>query len=371
MRKKFCAIVFGSLAACNIALSQVDFSGMASVDLLKSAPSQSPRWVNEGRPTFAWRGDLFMNGIVSDNVAVLANVRIDSTERPFFDYFAIRITHVSPLDVNLQVGKFDMPFGNLGERRFPRYNALYDLPLIYEYRTAVPNYPLAGLGELEYWRGKGLGLRLLDGGIYDIGAMAYGSFDIFTYALAVSNGTVSTADYSTENLKNEFGKIARITVTPFAGLTIGGGYAWGSYIPSALSSSTEDVTEYDQRDGELDISFSRGHLVFNGEIVRGVWETPVGNTTVDLGVWGYYAEAKYTLLPRLYAALRVNGLQFDIVQFGSYAERWDDNVAEVEAGLGYFIERNVLLKLVRRETRTYGGTYPKDNLTVGELAVSF
>lgn len=365
------AIVLMFLFASVHLRAQVDFSGMTSVDLLKSAPTQAPRWVNEGRPTFAWRADLFLNGIVSDNVAVLSNVRIDSTERLFFDYFAIRVTHISPLDVNFQVGKFDMPFGNLGERRFPRYNALYDLPLIYEYRTAAPNYPLSNTGQLEYWRGRGLGLRLLDGGIYDVGAMVYGSFDIFTYAFALSNGTLSTAAYGTENLKDEFGKVARVTATPATGLTIGLGYAWGAYLPNAVSSANVDFTEYQQKDAELDVAFSRGHLVFYGEIVHATWETPVANDVVDLGALGYYAEAKYTLMPRVYAALRVNGLQFENVQYGGYSMRWDYNVAEVEAGLGYFIDRNVLFKLVRRETRTYGGTYPKDNLTVGELAVSF
>jgi hypothetical protein len=46
-------------------------------------------------------------------------------------------------------------------------------------------------------------------------------------------------------------------------------------------------------------------------------------------------------------------------------------MVEIEAGVGYHLARNTLMKLVRRETRTLEVTGPIDNLTVLQLAVSF
>jgi len=38
---------------------------------------------------------------------------------------------------------------------------------------------------------------------------------------------------------------------------------------------------------------------------------------------------------------------------------------------GIFLDKDVLLKAVRRETRTLGGKRPKDNLNVLQLVVAF
>jgi len=88
-------------------------------------------------------------------------------------------------------------------------------------------------------------------------------------------------------------------------------------------------------------------------------------------VLGYYVEGKYTLIPRLYAALRVSGLEFGNVRSGGIEQQWDYNVVEWEGGLGYFVDKDVLLKAVRRETRILGGSGPKDNLTVVQLVVAY
>jgi hypothetical protein len=184
---------------------QVSWSGQAAVEVLKSAQTESPRVVNGGRATFGWESDLFLDGVVSENVAVLSTVRVTDQEHPSFDYLAIRCIDLTPIRLNIQAGKFDMPFGNLDGRRFPRDNPLYSLPLLYEYGTSLQNRVTTDADILR-GRGQGPGMRLLDGGIYDIGAMVYGGVGILTYAVAVSNGTVSTPAYGNENIKSEIGR---------------------------------------------------------------------------------------------------------------------------------------------------------------------
>ncbi|HTY60267.1 MAG TPA: hypothetical protein VMF59_15700 [Bacteroidota bacterium] len=358
---------------------QVVLSGQTAAQFYKSAVTQSPRAVDGGRPSFGWDTRLFVEGEVTDHVSALANVRATNVDAVTFDYIAIRITDVTPLGLNFQAGKFDLPFGNLGERRFPRKNILYGLPSIYEYHTALPDHFPPGpdnkvIPERDIIAGAGLGrgMRLLDLGMYHPGAMVYGSAGILDYAFAVTTGTVSTSIYSSDNYNSDLGKVARLAITPLTGLTLGGAYSWGAYMQASYPiPGNESVTSYTERAAEADLEFSRGHAVIDGEVVYASYSVPVTTDDQDLTVLGYYVEGKYTLMPRLYAALRVSGLQFGNILADGVGQPWDYNLVEWEGGLGFFIDRDVLLKAVRRETRIRGGSGPKDNLTVLQLVVAY
>jgi hypothetical protein len=351
---------------------QITLSGQTAAHFLKSSPSESQRSVNSGRPSFGWESDLFLDGGISDHAGAFVTVRATQDQIINIDYAAIRLTDLTPLHLNIQAGRFDLPFGNLDERRYPRRNFLYSFPLLYEYETSLPDHPTTDQAILAA-RGKGGGMPLLDGGVYDLGAMVFGVWGPLEYAVAVSSGTVSSTTYGTQNTNGEVGTVARLAVTPFTGLLIGASYAQGAYLEDygATTPPSLDVNTYRQRSAELDIEFSRGHAVFYGEAVFNRWPVPLPTGDQDFDILGYYAEGKYTLFPRWYVALRISGLRFGEAMLAGQQQGWDYNVTEVEGGIGYFLERNVLLKLVRRETRTYGGTYPKDGLTVLQLAVAY
>ncbi len=353
-------------------VAQISLSGQSAADFFKSAPTSSPRAVNEGRPSFGWETELFVDASVTDNAFALATIRATESRTIDFDMMAVRLTDLTPLHLNLQAGKFDLPFGNLGERRYPRRNNLFGLPLIYEYRSALPNYPITEAGLVAY-RGRGGGMRLLDLGLYGLGAMIYGSEGPLDYAFSITSGTVSSTSYQTPNSVDGLGKVVRLAVTPFTGLTVGAAYAWGAYLLSQYSTSTEysSLDSYVQKSAEADIEFSRGHFVLYGEGVYAVWPFPLGSRDETFKIFGFTCEGKYTVIPRLYVALRGSGLRFGNVMLEGIKRPWDDNVTEWEGGVGFYLDRNVLVKLVRRETRIQGGSFPKDNLTVLELAVSY
>jgi hypothetical protein len=353
-------------------IAQITLSGQTAAYFFKSAPTQSPRSLNYGRPSFGWQAYLFVDGHVTDNVAALGTVRVADNELIYFDYLAIRLTNLTPLQLNLQVGKFDLPFGNLGERRYPRRNPLFGLPLIYEYRTALPDHVTTEATVLAS-QGQGTGMRLLNLGVYDLGGMLFGSFDIVDYAFAVTSGTISSASYGTQNANSDLGKLVRVAVTPMTGCTIGAAYAWGAYLeePDQPLARNINVNTYSQKSVELDVEISRGHAVVNGEAVYNTWPVPFDAGDKNFKVFGYYLEGKYTLMPRVYAALRVSGLHFGTTLVEQHEQPWDYDVTEWEGGVGYFFDRDVVLKLVRRETRIHGGSMPKDNLTVLQLAVAF
>jgi hypothetical protein len=354
------------------ASAQISFSGQTAAHFFQSAAIQSPRALNGGHPSFGWEADLFVDASVTDNILALATLRGSETRQIDFDYLAMRLIDLTPLPVNLQAGKFDLPFGNLADRRYPRRNNLFSLPLIYEYRTALPNYYLTE-SDLVLNRARGRGMRLLDLGMYGVGAMVFGSEGILDYAFSLTSGTISSTSYQTPNVINGLSKVVRLAITPVAGLTIGGAYTWGAYLVDQYlpSSLYIDLSTYVQKAAEFDVEFSRGHFVFYGEGVYNVWPVPLVTRDEDLTVFGYYLEGKYTIIPRLSVALRVSGLRFGNVLLGSVNQPWDDNVIEWEGGLGYFLDRDVVVKLVRRETRTQGASSPKDHLTVLQIAVAY
>jgi len=360
------------IALPGTSIAQVRVSGQAAGYFFKSASTQAPRSVAAGRPTFGWEGDLFAGASVTDNVSMLGSLRFSDNGYPYVDYLSIRLADILPSALNIEIGKIDIPFGNLGERRYPRRNVLFGLPLIYEYRTSLPSY-LVTEAELEARRGQGNGMRLLNMGMYDVGAMVFGSVGMFEYSCALINGTVSAQSYGIQNSNSDLGKVVRVAITPMIGLTIGAAYSWGAYLeePYEQPPRNIDVNTYEQRTAELDLAFSRGYFVFNGQFAYNTWPVPLETRDEDLNVYGYYLEGKYTVFPRLYIAVRYNGLSFGTVLLEGISRPWDYNVTEWEFGGGYFLERDVLLKLVRRETRTHGGSYPKDNLTVLQLAVAF
>ncbi|MCX6145115.1 MAG: hypothetical protein NTZ35_18080 [Ignavibacteriales bacterium] len=352
--------------------AQVQFTGDASASALKSARTTSARVVDVGNPTFGWRFDLFLDGKVTDNVSVIVRTRTSDDELINFDCVALRITNLANLGFNFQMGKFDIPFGNLAERRYPSKNFLYGLPLIHEYRMSLPNQVPTRVEVLNN-RGKGTGMRLLDLGINDLGAMVFGDAGKLHYAVAVANGTVSSTTTNHQNEDSDFNKILRLAYTPMTGLTVGASAAMSAYLGGDGRSlpRSQGRSHYQQMTGELDVEFNREKFMMNGEAVYSRWTVPFENQDTDLWALGYNAEAKYTWIPRFYTAVRVGGLVFSRLSLESASPRWDNNILEVEAGVGYYIDRNTLAKLVRRETRTLEVTGPRDNLTVLQLAVSF
>lgn len=371
MRQTILLLLVGMLTVSQ-ASAQVNLGGQVSVHAFKSDRSTTPRVLNRGRASFGWRFDLFVDGKVTDNVLALANVRLFEDESINFDYLAIRITNIFDLNLNFQAGRFDMPFGNLAERRFPEKNFLFGLPLIYEYRTALPNVPTAQ-ADLLINRGRGVGMRMMDFGIYDIGAMVFGTFGRFHIAAALSNGSISAPSNRQLNVNKDFGKTLRLTFTPMMGLILGTSGSIGAYLPESTQPLPRGRSseEYKQMIGEVDLEFSRGPLILYGEAVLSDWEVPLDTRDVNLRALGYYAEAKVTVAPRWYVATRVSGLLFSDHDFDGVVRRWDYDMLEVEGGVGVYLARNTVLKIVRRETRTLGVVDPHDNLSVVQLAVAF
>lgn len=379
-------IVVTSMVAASALFAQLRVSGQATAEFFKSESGFSQYTINQGRGTFAWRWDLFADAVVSDNVTLLSNFRMLQDQIPHIDLFAIRITDIASSGISLQAGQIDIPFGNLGERRFPQQNPFFGLPLINEHITALcsTDYKLWTL--FPGFAVSGNGVRLFDQGLYDLGVKIYGSAGIFNFAVAIINGMISTTGtYSPNGLNSTggLGKVFRLTATPMTGLTLGASYAFGPFMKDQYADSTSAL--YDEHSGDYpqhivagDIDFSIGHLWLYGIAAYNTWNYIGGQ---KLNALCYSAEGRYAVTPRVYVAMRAGGLQFGSIsglvtsynfRSAPYSGNWDKDVFRLEGAVGYRIERDLLVKVCYQVNRTYGVPIdPADNVLAVQTVLSY
>lgn len=368
------------LCSTSSLLAQFNVGGQATAELFKSGDGFSQYSIDAGRSTFAWRWDLFADAAVSDHVAFLSNFRMLQDQIPHIDLLAIRIADIASSGISFQAGQIDLPFGNLGDQRFPKQNPFFDLPLMNEHITSLceSNYNLWTFSPEYAVRGDGV--RILDQGLYDLGAKVYGSVGIIDYSVALINGMVSaTGTYSAGGLNSNkgLGTVARVAVTPFTGLTIGVSYGGGPFMKDVSDSALSQLYDkspdnYWQHIVGGDMDFSFGHFSFSGQAVYNVWQY-VQN--VELQAYGYSGTIQYAFTPRITCAVRAGSLMFNRIKIKEYIPadeygytgpinyvpfdgKWDQDVFRLEGAVGYKIETSLLFKTGYQVNRTYN--LPKD-----------
>ena len=83
----------------------------------------------------------------------------------------------------------------------------------------------------------------------------------------------------------------------------------------------------------------------------------VGAPVIDtpLRALGTYVEGRYKIRPGLYVAARADHLGFSELTGSLGPQTWDAPVTRLEAGGGYYIQRNLLVKAsCQRNTRSGG-----------------
>jgi hypothetical protein len=380
-----CALAcLGAFLAAAPAAAQLNVTGQASAAYVQSGDGPSQYAYNNGRGTFTWRGDVFADAILSDNISFMSNIRMLQDEVLHVDLLALRFSGIASTPVNAEAGEIDIPFGNLGVRRFPKTNPFLNLPLIYEHLTSLrsSNYML-WVADSRF-TAAGDGIHILDGGLYDLGAKVYATFGMFDFFFAVTNGMESaTSGYYQGGLNTNrgVGKTFRVAMTPSIGLTLGLSYAFGPFMSEGTYYGvTYDPLEYQQRIAGADLEFSSGHFSCYGEFVFNTWALAdiYGS---DLQAAGYTFEAAYTVVPRLSVAARAGGLSFNSISAvlrqsnyipGPYDGPWDHDQFRLEGSIGYRVSREVLLKAVGVLNRTLGvASDPPDNVIGIQTVASF
>lgn len=368
-------------------LAQTTITGQASAAFVKSNNGPSQYAFNNGRGTFTWRTDVFVDALLSENITLLGNFRMLQDEIPHVDLLSLRFADIGSSGVTAEAGEIELPFGSLSIRRFPKTNPFLSLPLIYEHLTTLrsSDYELWVLDSRHTIAGNGV--RVLDQGLYDLGFKLSASASIFDFTVALTNGMVSaTSGYYPGGLNAHggFGKTFRIAATPMIGLTVGASYAFGPFLKDisyfGASYLHFDPEEYSEQSLGADVEFSYDHFVFYGQIIHNIWKFKEIHGS-DLLTTGYSAEGSYTVFPRFSVAARIGGVFFNSINTtviqtnytpGLYSGKWDNDVFRFEGALGYRLTREALVKAVYQWNETLGVAHdPVDNVIGFQTVLSF
>jgi hypothetical protein len=222
----------------------------------------------------------------------------------------------------LDVGKMSPIVGTFAARRLSTRNALIGVP---------DGYPVQ----------------------YPLAVKVSGTRARVDYRLALTSLPVSHAGYTPDPDAAPRPALG-IGYTPLVGLRVGASATWGSYLNRDLPASLLDGRpwrSFHQRIGAADVQFSRGYLELWGELGVGSYEVP-GHADPVSGLT-YYAEAKYTLTPRVFVAGRFERNDYPFIQPRS-ASSWmatATNFYNGELGAGFRVSTSTLVKASYRADR--------------------
>jgi hypothetical protein len=333
---------------------------------------------------------LALSGSVraTDRISVLAELRSENLAQvqPFALYARIRPWRARRFDV--QIGRIPPTFGAFTRRAYGHDNPLIGYPLAYQYLTSLrPDSAPLNADDLVRMRGRGWltafslgdtnpskGLPLVTVFSWDTGVQVGAGWRGIDVAASVTNGSASNPRVEDDNDGKQFA--ARVTAKPAAGLVIGTSIARGEFLRRQLASAlaTPQASTFTQRAYGLDVEYSRGHWLLRSDAVVSEWDVPIvaapriGNPLRAVAV---STEGRYMFLPGLYAAARVEHLGFNRVQTSFGSMTWEAPVARVEVGGGYYLQRNLVLRLSVQHNRRDGGRVQVSTLPAMQLLYWF
>ncbi len=341
------------------ASSQIDISAITSLGYTGMDRESEINTMHRGDDPFnPLRISLFMESWVDEDIGVFLEFLWDAGAPPNGmktkprvngAYAVMKLTEEDL--ANLKFGLIPLPFGSWAPRTYEDRNPLVGIPLFQHYITSLRSNRLAlDTDELKNWRDDDEGLLTV---AYDAcwpwGIEAFGFFSSFEYSLAVTKETMSNPGAYTNDAAQVVG---RFGWRPGPGLRLGVSGAYGSYLSKGAEGlpSATDLESVRQKVAGVDVAYAFAHTSFFAEAVRNVWENP--NLGDDPGCTSWYLEAKQVLLPGFYAAARLDQMLFDsFTDSAGESFTWDYNITRLEGGLGYFIRRNALVKLVWQHNR--------------------
>ena len=324
----------------------------------------------------------------TDRISFLGEVRSENFGHvsPFALYARVRPFPTRRLDV--QIGRIPPTFGAFTRRAYSRDNPLIGYPLAYQYLTslradAVPATPDELLGmRARGWRTQfsignpepSRGLPLVTAFRWDTGVQVSTGWRAVGATVSLTNGSASNPRVEDDNSGKQLA--ARVTLTPATGLVLGSSWSRGQFLSrrvmNAVAAGTPD--DFVQRAYGLDIEYSRDRWLVSGDAVYSRWQLPLPTEALAQGRLQALAVSmtgRYTLLPGIYAAARVEHLAFSRIAGTRRMVAWDAPVSRVEIGGGYYLQHNVVARVSWQHNSRDAGRTTQDSLVAAQLLYWF
>jgi class 3 adenylate cyclase len=351
------------------------------IDLDGYIPQDDPAWhIAEVDPFVAGRARFFLDVFLGRHLFGAVELRLDRGQPPragglegHVQQSFVRLSPSPGTNLHLQVGKFITPFGNYPQRAHtPAANPFIRPPLLYDYRTVMQAdfAPLANDGVLG-WKDnpefRPEGLPIVWDVPYPIGVMATGGAGGFAFRGGIVNSAPSAdpSDWNRLRFAAPAGPsyIGHASYQIVPELQVGASYSRGSFLRRGVEDGFGpiEVGRHLQEARAVEATFRRGHLDVRSELVVNRWEVPrVIDDPTDLS---YYVEARMTLAPGLFGAIRYNAIHvLEIARLAGGTERWDYDVRRWQFGAGYRLGRSTEVRGEYLINRTLERPDPRDNL---------
>jgi len=327
---------------------------------------------------------------VAERLSFLGELRSENVDEPraFAAYVRWRPFSRVPLDV--QAGRIPPTFGAFGRRLYSNDNPLIGYPLAYQYLISIRGDAIpATPDDLLRMRARGWassfpigstrprpGVSIVSGFQWDTGVQVRVGNERTQAAFAVTNGTLSRPRVDDDNGGKQLA--GRLQVRPVFGLVLGVSAARGAWLRrsvEALVAPGQD--EAAQRALGVDAEYSRDHWIVRGETVRSTWDMPgVASPTeaLDLTATSGWLEGRYRLTPRFYVAARADRLTFSRIRgtrFNGSPTPWDAPVSRIEAGGGWYLQRNLVVRAVVQRNWRDAGRQRRRTFVSGQILFWF
>jgi hypothetical protein len=324
-------------------------------------------------------------------IAFVAEVRTEDFQHVAAHAAYVRVRPWQSRPFDIQVGRIPPSFGAYGRRAYNADNPLIGYPLAYQYLTSLrPDAIPASEDDLLRMRGRGWlssfpvgavtegpGVPLISGFRWDTGVQARWNAARAEVTASVTTGTLSNPQISDNNDGRQVA--ARVATRPLTGLVIGGSAARGAWLSQRVLDTLPAAareSSYTQQAFGADAEYSRDYWLVRGELVWSEWTIPLIQTGTErsLGALGMWIEGRYRLTPRLFVAARADRLSFSRISgtfFGGRPTSWDAGVKRLEAGAGWYLQRNLLARAVLQHNWRGGGRVTSRSFVSGQLAYWF
>jgi hypothetical protein len=325
----------------------------------------------------------------ADRVALVGELRAEDFSRltPHAAYVRVRPWAAHRFDV--QVGRIPPVFGAFSRRAYGSADGVIGYPLAYQYLTSLrPDAVPATSDDLLLMRARGWrsefpigspdaapGIPLVTAFQWDTGVQAQWASDRATLAAAITNGTLSVPRFDDDNDGKQVS--ARLSLRPTFGLVAGVSAARGAWVSRRVLDALPDTSRqasHTQTTVGADVEYSRDHWIVRAEAVWSEWRVPtpesVDAPSLPVSALGAFVEGRYRFSPRVFAAVRLDGLTFSAIRgslSGGRPTSWDAPVRRVEAAVGYYVQRNLVARLSVQHNQRDGGRVRSRTFVAGQF----
>ena len=324
-------------------------------------------------------------------VAFVAEVRSEDLQHVDAHAAYVRVRPWQAHAFDIQAGRIPPSFGAYGRRAYNADNPLIGYPLAYQYLTSLRADAIPGnADDLLRMRGRGWqpsfpfgsaqlapGLPVVSAFRWDTGIQARWSGTYVDASGGVTMGSLSDPRVSDNNGGRQVS--GRVSVKPVVGLVLGASAARGAWLSREVVALLPDESRsgrYMQRAVGADAEYSRDYWLVRGEVVWSRWTVPLAAWTgsLDVDALGLWVEGRYRLTPRLYVAGRADSLGFSKIAgtvFDGERATWDAPVQRLEAGAGWYFQRNLVARAVVQRNWRDGGRVRSRTFVAGQVAYWF